>query len=310
MNHAVIRAVVRADVPLIAKLVNSLYKVQRPDEFFAWQWFNDEYESVLSGAFAGDELIGTFGVQKKILSDGVTTFGYVTNLNVSAAWQGRGYLAKIGAEALAHFQDLDFLCVFANKAARGICERSFGLKDIGGMHLLVLDATGAPPAEDDGDAMCEPITPDTIFPAPRAIEGKAAYKYTPSYRRWRFGLNPLYKYHAVHLASGEFVVVKLFADPVTREVFGDIVDLDCSLTDVSTLRAVYCAAVGMLRRMGAEKISTWAMPATPLRGVVDGLGFRETEYQSYYCLRILNPACEQLSTLSSWHLREADATNY
>ncbi len=65
-----------------------------------------------------------------------------------------------------------------------------------------------------------------------------------------------------------------------------------------------------LKQLGAAKITTWAMQDTSLRRVIEEMGFMESDYATYFNVKVLNPKYDYLYEFSRWRLRQSDAENY
>lgn len=306
-ENIIIQQIVSKDYPLVAGLINSLYKIKRPTKYYGdWLLSNGLFESVLMGAFNNGELIGLTGVQRKKLANNMV-FGYLSWLNISPKWQGKGLFLRLGEKAMFYFKDLDFFCVIANSRAKVPCEHSLEFKIIGGIKMMVLSELGRIGYQ---DSSCEAIDKNTGFDFSSEMKEKHMFSYTPDYRRWRYALNPLYSYDLVKIDSGEFAVIKIFTDPVTEKKIGDIVDFECSLSNGNKLKELYLAACGQLKKKGAKRITTWALPDSELRKVIERIGFEENDYETYFGVKVLKQEFDFLYDFSSWHLRQADGTNF
>ncbi len=309
MNEPVlVRPATPEDIPAIFDLLNGMYRNKWPLGFYRWQCFNDVVPSVMFCAFAGTELVATFGMQKRQLTGGLTC-GQASWLNVAPAWQGRGLFTTLGMRACGHFSDLDALCVFANEKAKVACERGLGFRTIGAIAAMVLQGAevGRLP---ETPASAEPVGPGTRFPAlDQGAADVVAFACSPEFRSWRFA-NPAFAYEVVRLKSGEYAVIKTFTDPTGGTCYGDIVDMECPLLDEDAMRQLIAGACRRLAALGATAITTWALPGSPLRTVIDRLGFHEGTHKSHFGLRVLNAVHDQLYSFTRWHLRQADATNY
>ena len=136
------------------------------------------------------------------------------------------------------------------------------------------------------------------------------FHYSNDIRVWRFDKNPDYKYTHVMLTTGEFIITKVFEDPVTGVRFGDIVDFECGLNSKKLLRELFLKAVMQLKEQAVESITTWTLPHTPLREVIESLGFTEFLQERYFCLKVLNQKYEYLYNIENWHLVQSDAEIY
>jgi len=307
MKDLEIRQIRPEEYRLVADLINSLYAIKRPIEYYGgWQWSNDLLPSILLGAFNKDSLVGLFGIQKRILNNNLTV-GYITNLNVAKEWQGKGLFSTLGKKAMKSFDNLDIFCVFANANAKYPCERSLGLKTIGTIRMMILKTSER---LNQINYKCIPIDLMTNFPDIMINPEKIMFQYTQEFRQWRFAKNPLYSYSKITIETGEYAIIKKFTDPVKGVVYGDIVDCECSLDDIQRLEHIYSAAINQLINEGADQITTMALPGTILHSVVEKIGFRASDYESYFEVKAVKTGHDSLYDFSKWHLRQADGMNY
>jgi hypothetical protein len=120
----------------------------------------------------------------------------------------------------------------------------------------------------------------------------------------------MYTYFKVSLEEEKFAVVKTFVDPVSSVRYGDIVDVECCPHDREALARLAGKAIACLRSEGAAIITTWATPGSPVRSVVESLGFRECTHETYFGLKSLDRKHDYLRDFDKWYLQQADATNY
>ncbi|OGL41512.1 MAG: hypothetical protein A3C43_04310 [Candidatus Schekmanbacteria bacterium RIFCSPHIGHO2_02_FULL_38_11] len=306
-DNIIYRRATPEDIPVIYSLLSTMYKIKRPKEFWTWQCFETVIPVVLMCGFCGNELVGIFGIQKRKLTHNLIC-GQANHLNIAPRWREKGHFTRLGQAAIGNFNDLDVLCIFANKRAKLPCERSFGFKTIGALRILILDYLAD--IVNNG-TKCESVTKKTVFPEIKKQQDSIIiFQDSQKYRFWRYALNPMYSYSIVTIDTGEFAIIKKFVDPVTKTSYGDIVDFECSLKDSRKLKRLFIGACWHLKELGANKITTWAVPGTMVRKVVEEIGFREGEYESYFCVKVLKPEFNYIYNFSKWHLRQADATNY
>jgi hypothetical protein len=308
-NNLIIRQATKKDLPQIHNFLKALYGWIRPESFMRWQCFETILPVILMCGFHEDELIGMFGIQKRILSNHIVC-GQASWLNVAPSYQQQGLFYKLGKAALSHFHDLDVLIVFANSTGRIPCEKAFGLKTIGILKMMVLNSW-AKIRKPAGSFIALEIDENSQFSKISEETSEfISFNQSQDYRIWRYALNPMYTYHHILLATGEYAIVKLFVDPLTKSCSGDIVDFECSLKDYDRLLALLETACWFLKEQKADRVTTWAKEGTVCREIVETLGFAGSPYETYFGFKSLRPQCDFLYDFSKWHLRQADATNY
>jgi GNAT superfamily N-acetyltransferase len=294
-----VRPARETDIPQLVVLMNNQYARKKNGSYFVWQYFASYYPAILMCAFQDTELVGMFGVQKKELNNGVIV-GQATDLLVSPAWRRRGVFTMLGQRATSYFRKLDVICVLPNQNGRNACENAFGWKTVGKIDSVILRENSF------GNPHRELSAPERE----RKKKDLARFKYDSGVRAWRFDRHPDYNYEYINLLSGEFAVVKRFTDPLTGDCFGDIVDVECDLNNPDRIRELFVQSIMNLKERNISGITSWALPHTLLRSVVEDLGFVVVPQERYFCLDVLRNEFNYLYDLSNWHLVQADSEIY
>ncbi len=286
------------DIPQLVELMNSQYDRKKDEKYYMWQYFGSFYSTVLMCAVSNDNIVGTFGLQRRGLSNGMTA-GQATDLLVSPEWRGQGVFSRLGIEALSYFNDLDLLCVLPNIHGKNACERALGWKTLGKINSMVLKSNSPDVGAEELSITGKGCNKETV-----------QFEYSSDLRKWRYDQHPDYNYAYVRLSSGEFSVVKIFTDPLTGNRYGDIVDFKCSLKRLDLIRELFVKSIEHLNKQGLKSVTSWAMPGTLLREVVESIGFVELSQERYFCVKVLKKEYEYLYDLSLWHLVQADSEIY
>jgi GNAT superfamily N-acetyltransferase len=299
-ENVVYRPARESDIPMLVSLINSQYIRKKTGDYFHWQYFNSCYETVLMCAFKNDALIGTFGLQKRMLRNRLIS-GQAIDLLVAPEWRGKGIFGELGRRATEFFQDLDILCVLPNANGKIAAERALGWKTIGKIDSMCKNVS-----KEDGAREMKEHEHSVVFDRHDFMQ----FVYSATIRKWRFEKNPIYKYDYVKLDSASFAVTKIFEDPVTHKRYGDIVDFECQLLDPDRLADLFKAASKHLQQQHVDTVTTWALPGTPLLQAIKSLGFTVSPQERYFCVKALKPQHEFLYDYSCWHLVQADAEIY
>ncbi len=300
LGTVTVRLAVKSDIPQMVDLMNSQYSRKKDEFYFNWQYFNSYYPTISMCAFINNRLIGMFGLQKRKLKSGAHV-GQAIDLLVDPKWRKKGIFKLLGEKAIRYFQNLDLLCVLPNLNGKNACEKAFGWKTLGKIDSVILHRNSLRDIIDK--------FPKVIFPIEREQEFER-FNYTNEIRIWRFDQHPDYKYTYVRLTTGEFVVTKIFQDPVTGVRYGDIVYFECNLNNRRLLRELFLRASMHLKEQNVDSITTWALPHTPLREVIELLGFTELPQERYFVMKVLNNTYKYLYDFHRWHLVQADAEIY
>jgi hypothetical protein len=306
-TKSIIRRAVRADIPKIIRLVTPLYDYRRDERFFIWQCFENVRPSILLVAEENRDIVGMYGIQEVQTTNGLSG-GQVSWINIAKHKRGCGLFAEMATRAQSHFPDLDFVFIFANRDSVHACKNSLGMTLIGTLTRLILkNPAFEPPIE----ARIEIIQTDTIFDEATHHDGFVSFRREERYRRWRYAESTEYQYFKLTVATGGYVIIKLFQKANSQEpVVGDIVDFECDLLDPRQLKLLLQAACFQLKRMDAAAVSIWAVPETPLMRVLQELGFSESSHDSYFGINVLHQNYADLYHFNTWHLVQSDATNY
>jgi hypothetical protein len=312
MNMAIsdninIRQLEPKDIPGCVDLIGAIYENKRPAGYFIWQLFENVFPTVCFGAFAGETLVGMFGIQKRPVTTGQIA-GQIISMNIHPKWSGKGLLKKISDPALSFFSDLDLICIFThNIKSVKPCEASLGLFFPDPIGAMEMDTAGLTVK---ADLTVEDVTIDTTFPAVSVIHGSnIGLAATREFRLWRFAKTPVYRYRKVMLSEDAFAIVKTIQIPGGAGSYGDIVDFECQTDNADAIKKLMAGVIGHLVQCGASKIATWAMPGSCLRSVLGGLGF-SPGFKSYFGFRMLREDKARFKSLDAWHLRQADAPKY
>lgn len=297
-----------SDMQAIATMIEPMYAVKRRADFYAWHVLQNVSPTSLVCAFHGNEAVGVFGIRRRMLTNHALC-GQIVFINVAPQWQGKGLFTRLSRIAMRMHDDVDLFCIFANATAKDPCERSLGFRTAGTVEAMALDLVGLESTH-ERNAVAAPVGSKTSFFPVSFLNGHVSFEASPEYRRWRYSGNPMYSYYSVTLPHGEYAVVKLFGQPESGTMFGDIVDFEADWDKPERVSELFLKASLFLRERGASKAVVWTVPGTVLNEVVQRVGFAPGGHGTFFSLKVLTPAYDYLYDLSRWHLRMSDATNY
>jgi hypothetical protein len=290
----------KTDIPKLVKLMNTHYNLQKDNSYFLWQYFDSYFPTISMCAFDDDNLIGITGIKRRRLENGAIV-GFAMDALMAPKWRGTGLAKLVGEETFRYFDDLDLLCALPNRYWNNLCVRRFGWRSLCRVNSMMLHRNSL-------DDISQKCSSELFF-----IEKEQRFekfKYDTDIRAWRFDRHPDYKYDYIRLNTEEFAVVKVFVDFVTGIRYGDIVAFECNLNNHLRLRELFVRAIMHLNKQEVHTITTWALPHTPLRKIIESLGFVEMHQERFFCVKILNEKYEHLYDFSRWHLVQADAEIY
>ena len=303
-----IRVANRNDIEGMVELQKQIYyEYKRDAPFFLWQCFENVNPSTLIVAQQGRSIVGTFGIQKRKTTGGLYG-GQLSWLVIAEDKRRSGLFERMGNFALKCISDLDFIIVFANKNAVLPCKKAFDMKFIGNICQLILKNISS---DVHTESQVEQINNETIFHNFPCCINTITFLRTECYRRWRYAKNTVYKYFKVSIPTGEYAIIKLFNERKSKQqTIGDIVDFECDIGDVGKLWYLFHTVFFELKKIGATIITTWAVPGSALRCLLDEMGFTESEHCSFLGIKILNKKYNQPYNFNNWHFVQSDASNY
>ncbi len=292
------RLATRSDIPEVVALMNAQYAIKKKETYFLWQYFDTVYPTILMCAFADDNLIGMFGLQKRKLNIGLTA-GQAIDLLIAPEWRNKGLFRKLGEKAFQYFTDLDLFCVLPNVNGKIACEKVFGWKTLAKIDSMCLKSERIP----------HQIPDETVRQEVKPTKPFVGFHYDAKVMEWRFCRNPQYMYSHITV-DNRSAITKIFTYPVSGKRFGDIVYFSCDLNESKLLSTLFLKATEYLKSQGIENITTWALPHMPPYPVLKSLGFEDMPQERYFCVKVLNKKHEYLYDFVSWHLVQADAEIY
>jgi hypothetical protein len=292
------RKATEEDIPQLVDLMNSEYSRKKNESYFLWQYFDSYYPTILMCAFDNRKLVGMFGLQKRMLENGINV-GQAIDLLIAHDWRGKGIFNILGDKATNYFSDIDIFCVLPNLNGKIAVKKNFGWRTLAKVNSMYLYNEKTKDQEE-------------FIKENNACKEREynKFKYNTESRAWRFDNHPNYNYSYISIGTGELAITKVYQDPITGQKYGDIVDFECNLFDKKNLRELFLKASSHLKHQKIRGITTWALPYTPLRSAVESLGFTEVPQERYFCIKVLKPEYENLYDLSKWHLVQADAEIY
>lgn len=307
-NSVVYRELEINDIPDMVSLIDSIYAIKKNEDYFRWHCFENVVPVKMIGCYVNGQFVGMFGIHKRRLTNGLVC-GQAKSMNIGDNWRKKGYFAGLGTNAFAAFEDLDVICVFANKNATISCENSLDMKQIGTIKTRVFKEINLVSYPDG--VKCSAIDSYSTFKNETCFDKqKVNFEISQEYRSWRYAQNPLYDYYKTETKSGSYSIIKLFKEPHSKKAFGDIVDIVCIHDSDAERMDLITGSCWYLRQLGADEITTWAMPGSKLSRALDELNFKQGSVASYFNVKVVNPEVSFLYNFDRWIVRQSDAENY
>lgn len=279
-----------SDCRQLTQLFTAQYLRKKDESYFLWQYFKPYWPTILMVACAGEQIIGTFGMAKRKLNNGLVA-GQAIDLLIAPEWRGKGVFKDLGNCVMEEIGDTDLFCCLPNLTGKIACQKAFGWHTLGRIDTL---------------AVRSDLIPSGLKELKKEELAYIWFDYSLKFCRWRFGKNPDYKYTTSKFDKDEFTVGKIFIDPETGKRFGDIVYYKSKSGDAGHLAEIFSKTASVLRSQKAQWITTWALDHTKYRPILSSLGFRRVISQRYLTLMVKAKKNEYLYDFSAWHLVQAD----
>lgn len=268
---------------LLSALMNRYYARQRPVEYFQWQYFDYPGRVSSFGAFAGDRLVGHFGLQRKPLSGG-RWVDQVMDIIIDSEYRSSGLFRRLWDAVRADIGGDGSTLVLANADGKEACVRKLDFQQVAQLDALALTS----------DDLRDGYPGDIPTPRCRLLLDSALLD-------WRFRRHPLFDYRFHGDPGGSLVVTKMFVTEQSRQ--GDIVYFHGA--PVADLWKEACL---QLFAQGATQVNSWSFPGTAERSLMLEMGFQALPPQSrYLCLRTSDP---DLCRAEKWNIAPADTEHF
>jgi GNAT superfamily N-acetyltransferase len=301
------------------RLYNSLYARKIDLSYYDWQFFQTPFPTTL--ALAQDaktgELAGCLGYQTKATRPGGFRAAWAIDVMLAPEYQRRGVFREFAAWAQAQTEKFnpDALCVMANARASPVFEKALGWTPVQTLRSRVCPTALAEGVPISSDLTFAPISGFDRF-SPGWAPGDLVWtERSPEYLNWRFGAHPIYSYDAFSVRRRErpagFLALKTFRDPLTGEMFGDVVDLLWDPSDgEGLLEDMLRFALDFHRREGVAKSLMWLQTNTPLDEAGRNVGFRPIPQDRFFICRPLTEDLSWLADPKRWFITLSDCEIY
>ena len=268
---------------LLSGLMNRYYARQRPVEYFLWQYFDYPWRVSSVGAFAGDRLVGHFGLQRKPLSGG-QWIDQVMDIIIDGEYRSSGLFRRLWDAVRADIGSDGSTLVLANADGKDACVRKLAFQQVAQLDALALTS----------DDLREGRSGDIPTPRCRLLLDSDLLE-------WRFRRHPLFEYRFHGDPDGSLVVTKMFVTEQSRQ--GDIVYFHGPPSPDHWKEACL-----QLFAQGATQVNSWSFPGTAERSLMLKMGFRALPPQArYFCLRTSDLS---LYRAERWNIAPADTEHF
>lgn len=306
-SRLIFREAAPEDAPALADLMNKTYARKRTGDYFIWQYFSQLQPAKLFIANNEGVPVGIYGLQIKPTTGGLC--GSAIDSLVDEPFRGRGIFNILENNALTYARDsgAKFIATLPNRPGMIVRHRQLGWNVIGKIDQLEVEASSAPRLIEKLLEKVKTMPNDDI----QMLNKKLNYFIKEkNFWSWRYEQNPIYKYERVLGKKSSFAVIKIFTDPITKKVYGDVVDFSCDLSDIKSILGLYLSACRRLQARGARIIATWILPHLTLAKILVESGFKAVIQERYFCVKLLGPEFFPMLDINNWHLTQGDTEFY
>jgi GNAT superfamily N-acetyltransferase len=302
-----IRTVARDEGEGFVALMNAAYSRKKSLDYFLWQYFQTPFKSVMIGAFLKERLIGSIGLQCRKLNNGLVG-GQVIDIIVAEGYRKQGVFTKLAEYAIDYYaNEMDFGFIFPNEAGRAAVKRALGWKEVGLIKTLFFNKQKSDSSSISGIDPVDDLRSIDMDNG-KNVTDRVYLLRDKGCMRWRFGMNPEYKYFIVSVMNN-FCVGKIFTDPVSGTKYGDIVDYGFE-ANMDIMKGLLTATICYFQEKGIDCITTWALPETAVNTLLVNVGFIESQQARFFCLKTFTEGLHSLYDFRNWLLVEADSEVY
>jgi hypothetical protein len=318
MHDVFCRLAVRDDIPRLVELFNAQYARKKDETYFVWQFFESAWPAVMMCAEFDGQVEGVFGLQKRMLSDG-THIGQAIDLLITPQLRGKGIFAELGRLAAAHFPDLRALCVLPNMNGRNACVKSLkNCVQLGEMVTYICDTRPQNFDPNIIDTLAvsrfDRWVDEVVTAFQRMHPQLTSVKREVHYLNWRFTENPTYHYNLFQVLYGRqvfgYLVLKVFKDPTTGQITGDIVDILWAEDNADRLSEMLRFALAYFHDQGVPQSAIWLQTNTILDEVGSEVGFVKTNQKRSFCCKVLDERYAWLKDSKVWFVTLSDSEVY
>lgn len=289
-SSIVVRKATLHDADSFVTLFNTYYKRKTTIDYFKWQFFDCPLPSALYMAFEGNILVGYYGIKKCLLSNTINA-GFAVDFLIDEPYRKKGIAYLLEAEIVNFCQNNGIAVLtalpntYGNAAFKALDWKSVSKIDT----LIWTQENNLPTIE-----------------IPNHVDNLVSFSKDTPYKNWRFNENPMYNYEEIKLENNISAITKLFIDPVTQEIYGDLVHIT-NTNDTSHLCTLILKVLSEMKNKNLKNITAWALPHTMLYNLLLNLGFKNVSQERYFCVKVFDANFDYLYQISNWNLEECDA---
>jgi N-acetylglutamate synthase-like GNAT family acetyltransferase len=292
MNPSVtLRSATRDDAFRFVELFNKHYNRKITVEYYYWQFFNDVEDSILFIAEEDDALIGVLGIKTRPLNIGVKS-GFVIDFLIDEEYRKRGISILLHQKAVEHCNSHQIPVMSALPNFFG----NAALKSLGWISLCRVDKLVWRNSTKSDERTSIHLTVN---------HNLICFEKGADFESWRYDQNPVYRYKKYAGQKDNYIVTKIFEDPVSKSRSLDIVDMH--MTSSEEMTALIHLLIEKCKGDEIDLITTWALGHTSNFVLLSNLGFVSERQERFFCLRPSVDMWADIENPEKWDIQAIDA---
>ena len=309
-----------ADAAAFAALMNETYLRKISPAYYIWQFFDPGAPG--SCLFAEDDsgVVAVYGLKPtEWLGPKRYRLGLLVDLVIKPSLRSTGLLLRCELEMEGLARSLGCCLLYASPNDQSyrpwvsmlgwLPARPFQFCTIDAQHIrLNRDALLRVTAEAVRNAGPDVETVSAAYR--EAHDERLVAERTAEWVAWRFGRNPRYKYRQLVFAENDatvgYAIVKIFEDPATGILSGDIVDFMPATNDVLMTADMLGIACQSLVEDGVDRVSGWLLRDPLIAAASTLCGFMPSEQVRNACWKVLDEGAAPTDGPDSWFFSMAD----
>jgi len=291
----------RKDISRLRNLFNSLFIIQKKNNFFLWQSFNYYLKDFfILGAFKNKNLIGTFGLQKK--NDNKFKNIYMAHWPaVDKKYHSKGVFSKLVSLALKK-KKIDFLYNFFPKTNFSSIKKILSLKSkkIKEFQIEIKNYDQRP------NKIKYKILKDfSRVHTNNSIKKEfKSFDYNYNYRKWRYKKHPTYKYYIFFVSKTEFLIFKKF---INKKIYIDILEISFNLKNSQKYKKIIISFLNYIKECYKSSIvNLWPIEDKNFIFFLKNCGFKNINSRHIFGYKDFN----DLILKKKWIVQKTDSQKF
>jgi len=287
-----VRLAEKSDIPGLVCLFSRYYSQNKPAAYFEWQFFSIEMPASLVVTVDGNNVVGSFGLMCRPLSNGMRC-AQAMDMLLDETYRGTGLFKEMARVARQSIPAVDGLVVLANRAGMEAVTRVLGWKMISKVPVFKISGIPDCGGPDYGTRVQSDRKDSSIH-----------ILYSRETELWRFNQHPLNTYHRLQTPETHGYVKIFSASDVG--LVGDI--LYVMSATAHEIEKWLCLAFKWFRENRVQICGLWSLPGTVMAQSAEKVGLLPNQQDRWLCVDVLKDS-KRLEH-GQWNVCEADAEFY